>query len=914
MKKTVLISSVLTTSIIALLAFQNSTDANSSNPNNGNAGAPMDNAGQTCTSCHGGIATQTTGVIFSDIPVSGYVAGSTYNFTVAMTGAAAYGFEITPQTSTSNTGLGTFISGINSTVSTKYIKHSNKITGTSAIWTFQWTAPTASTVTFYGAFAYANNNFSSSGDIIKTSSVSYTACNVTSTPLTITGNTTICSSSSNTYSVAPVSGAISYNWILPSGWLGSSTTNIISTVSGTTSGNISASATNTCGTSAIQTLSVVVNSIPVQSTSINGNTSICLGGSNTYSVAPISGATSYNWVLPSGWSGSSATNIISTLSGAASGNISVSADNSCGTSAIQTLSVVVNSIPAQPASISGNTTVCLGGSHTYSVAPVSGATSYNWILPSGWSGSSATNIISTIAGITSGNVSVSALNNCGVSTTQTLFVVVNSIPAQPTLISGNATICLGSSNTYSVTLVSGATSYDWILPTGWSGNSTTNTIFSTAGTTSGTISVSATNGCGGSVYQTLAVTVESMVTMPLAISGNTLICSSSLNPFSVTPVSGATSYSWILPSGWSGSSTTNTISSIAGTLGGTISVSAINSCGASASQTMDVIVSSGSALPQPNAINGNTVICSGSSNTYSVALVSGATSYNWTLPGGWSGNSSSNTIATTAGITSGTISVSAINSCGSSASQTLAISVSSIPPQPLTISGNTTICSGSSNTYSTTFVIGATSYNWILPSVWSGSSTANTISTLAGTINGTISVSAVNGCGASAFQTLAVAINTVDLSVTQSGLTLTSNQAGALYQWVNCANSSTISGATNQSFIATTNGIYKVNITKNGCSASSSCYTVANVGTTENNLSTTITIYPNPSNGKIQVYFSDMQTEKNYELEIYNVDGLKIYQSKYTTPNIDISNQSSGIYLMKIYDEQTFIIKKIIKN
>jgi len=177
MKKIVLIVSSITVIGLLVLSNLNPADASASLPNNSTAGAPMDASGQTCASCHTGAAvTTTTGVIFSDIPASGYIGGTTYNFTVTMSGASAYGFEMTPQTATSNVGLGTWIAGTGSSVSTKYIKQSTKKTGTSATWTFKWTAPaTAPTVTFYGAFNYANNNNSDLGDVIKKSSVTYFA-------------------------------------------------------------------------------------------------------------------------------------------------------------------------------------------------------------------------------------------------------------------------------------------------------------------------------------------------------------------------------------------------------------------------------------------------------------------------------------------------------------------------------------------------------------------------------------------------------------------------------------------------------------------------------------------------------------------------------------------------------------------
>lgn len=177
MKKTLLLSLFLSCIIVVLLSDANSTNANSGSPPIGRAGAPMDNAGLTCASCHSGSSvTQTTGVISTDIPSSGYIAGTTYNFTVTMSGAGAYGFEMTPQTATSNVGLGTWIAGVGTNISTKYIRQSAKKTGTNAVWTFKWVAPsTATLVTFYGAFNYANNNGNTAGDIIKTSSVTVLA-------------------------------------------------------------------------------------------------------------------------------------------------------------------------------------------------------------------------------------------------------------------------------------------------------------------------------------------------------------------------------------------------------------------------------------------------------------------------------------------------------------------------------------------------------------------------------------------------------------------------------------------------------------------------------------------------------------------------------------------------------------------
>jgi hypothetical protein len=178
--------------------------------------------------------------------------------------------------------------------------------------------------------------------------------------------------------------------------------------------------------------------------------------------------------LPGSWTGTSSTNSITTTVGISNGNISVSAINSCGLSAPQTFAVNVNTSPLSPNVIIGNINVCSTTSNTYSVTPVLGATSYSWTLPGSWTGASSTNSITTTVGNSSGNISVSAINSCGSSASQTLAVNVNTSPLSPTIIIGNINVCYATSNTYSVTPVLGATSYTWSLPGLWIGASSTN--------------------------------------------------------------------------------------------------------------------------------------------------------------------------------------------------------------------------------------------------------------------------------------------------------------------------------------------------------------------------------------------------------------------------------------------------------
>lgn len=87
--------------------------------------------------------------------------------------------------------------------------------------------------------------------------------------------------------------------------------------------------------------------------------------------------------------------------------------------------VTVNVTPEVPGTISGTNSICSGSTNTYSVTPVTGAASYSWTLPSGWTGTSATSSISATASVTSGYISVTAKNACGDSPAQNMYVTVN---------------------------------------------------------------------------------------------------------------------------------------------------------------------------------------------------------------------------------------------------------------------------------------------------------------------------------------------------------------------------------------------------------------------------------------------------------------------------------------------------------
>jgi hypothetical protein len=107
--------------------------------------------------------------------------------------------------------------------------------------------------------------------------------------------------------------------------------------------------------------------------------------------------------------------------------------------------------------------------------------------------------------------------------------------------------------------------------------------------------------------------------------------------------------------------------------------------------------------------------------------------------------------------TAGTISVRGINECGKGPERVL--SVCTVPAKPLTINGYTSIRPGRTYTYSTPILENVSSYEWTLPSGWTGMSTGNSINVVSGNSGGTISVRAKNSCGASHAKNLYISVS-----------------------------------------------------------------------------------------------------------------------------------------------------------
>jgi len=126
------------------------------------------------------------------------------------------------------------------------------------------------------------------------------------------------------------------------------------------------------------------------------------------------------------------------------------------------------------------------------------------------------------------------------------------------------------------------------------------------------------------------IVIRSRPVAPAAIIGSNTICNSALEMYYINAAAGATSYTWTLPIGWTGSSITDTIHTTAGSTGGTITVTANNSCGSSAVTALPVSIAT-NVLPGALLTASDSVICAATPVTFFVTPLNGGTtpSYQW---------------------------------------------------------------------------------------------------------------------------------------------------------------------------------------------------------------------------------------------------------------------------------------------
>jgi uncharacterized protein YjdB len=691
---------------------------------------------------------------------------------------------------------------------------------------------------------------------------------------TISGATTVCVNSTTTFTSDGLTGT----------W--SSDNSSIVTVdanSGLVTGvapgnaNIIYTVTTPCGTTT-SSAPVTVIILPDAGT-VSGSSSVCVGSGTTYTSNGLSGGA---------WS--SATPSVATVdpntgevTGVSAGNatITYTFTNSCGTSTASKM-ITVDPLP-DAGTINGSATVCIGATATYTTDGLSGGS---------WS-STNTSVATVdpntgvVSGIMPGTSTIIYTSNtpCGL-TTASAAITVAVTPTAGT-ISGSTTVCVGSTTTYTSDGLSGGT---------WSSDSPDRaTVDPNTGVVTGVLAGFATirytfsNSCGTSSASQL-ITVNPLPNAG-TVTGASSVCAGSVATFSSNGLAGG-AWSSNNPAVASVNPTTGVVSGIAPG-NATITYTSTTPCGtqtASANITVNPVLTAGT-------VTGAATLCIGSTTTYTSDGSAGGT---WTSVTPSVATVDPNTGVVT-GISTGnaTIKYTVSSGCGTStSSQMIAVSLAA---NPGTISGPSSICAGSSSSFSHSGGVNG--------GVWSSSDPSVASVNNSGIVTGISSGSAVitytvtSGCGSNTGSKNITVTATPTITVNNISVNTDPNNCSAL---INLADYVNTTGSPNLEFrigyyffslpISATHTFYR-GTTPVTVIARNSCGTVARIFlvTVTDNEAPVIVCKPNASrvtNGNSSKY-----SVSGHEFDVTATDGCGVSSLVYslsgaTTDGFDRRNTS----------------------
>uniref|UniRef100_UPI0031377AFF T9SS type A sorting domain-containing protein n=1 Tax=Fluviicola taffensis TaxID=191579 RepID=UPI0031377AFF len=174
------------------------------------------------------------------------------------------------------------------------------------------------------------------------------------------------------------------------------------------------------------------------------------------------------------------------------------------------------------------------------------------------------------------------------------------------------------------------------------------------------------------------------------------------------------------------------------------------------------------------------------------------------------------------------------------------------------------------------------------------------------TTSGSYTWTGTNAAGCDSIVTLNLTIQSVNVSVTVQGATMTSGEAGGTYQWVKCDGSFTaISGATSQTYTPTSNGSYAVIVTgANGCADTSACVNITNVGLESLSFGAELKAYPNPTLGNVKIDLGE--TQHDITLTVRDALGRIVEQYQYEEiQSIDLNMpEARGVYSLTLTTQE----------
>ena len=395
----------------------------------------------------------------------------------------------------------------------------------------------------------------------------------------------------------------------------------------------------------------------------------------------------------------------------------------------------------------------------------------------------------------------------GCDTAQSFSVTLEKMPDGKPVISGDQTVCAGTSNNvYRATSVANAISYVWTLPNGsvrYTSSPAISIDFSPSAT-SGFLKVKGINSCGDStISDNFSITIIAPPTLTSSLTST--ICSGTEFRYNPISADNSTTFSWTRDERAGISNLSNFGSgSINETLVNTTSLpinvlykyTILTSGGCQNIQYITVTVN---PTPNLNLPSLREVSCSGSLYNFTPTFNLAGSTYTWTREeiegitpfsssGGTSTISESLTNTTDSAIEV-TYQITALASSangGCSKTSELKVQVDPKPSAAGTITGPITACNGAvAQVYSVALIPNAISYEWTLPSgaeITAGlGSNSITVTFNSTAVSGDITVKGINRCGEGIASVLPFTI--IPLPTLSTTLTPTSICSGTNFRY-----------------------------------------------------------------------------------------------------------------------------------
>lgn len=617
-------------------------------------------------------------------------------------------------------------------------------------------------------------------------------------------------STPDAYRWTPSGGPLTYTWT-PATFLSSTTISNPMANAVTATNTYTVTVANGACTST-GTVTLTAGTPLTSSASASPSTTICAGSNVTLSATPVGGGApyTYSWVGPNSFTSTSQNPTITAVTLAAAGTYTVTINDGCASSSVATVTLIVNGLPTVAVTPTSGL-ICLPGGSPVALT-ASGATTYAWGPAAGLSATTGSSVTANPTSTSTYTVTGTNANGCVNTATTTITVgaaiTMSSVTATP------ATICNGGSSV--LTAAAALPTPTFCQPAYGTG-----TVFG--------------DYCSSVVLNTLNNPTGASATPFYTLypaSGNTTTTLVAGNTYTVTLIAGT--YTQNDLAAWIDYNQNGTLNDAGEKLGETDNLGA-SPASTSFTFTVPLTALNGTVRFRVREMDhGGTNDmdpCAaqsiyGETEDYDITITGGASvaSYVWS-PATFLSSTTTNPTNATAVTATTTYTATATSSAGCTATGTVTLTVA--PPMTATASASpaTTVCEGTSETFSATPTGGIAPYTyaWTGPNSFTSTSQNPNIPSISTAGAGTYTCVITDNCSSTFTVNVTVSVNPLPVvtlsgnsSVCAGDSTLLTASSGGTSQWY--LNGVAIVGATSNTYYASTAGVYNMTKTNlNGC-------------------------------------------------------------------------------------------------